>query len=383
MKSLKLMVPVLLAVLALLSPQDGLALEKVDRFSIGDVLKLNSRALGEERLLFVSLPSGYNTTMERYPVLFLLDGEAHFPIGSGMAHFLASIGRMPRMIIVAIPNTARIRDLSPVPVANFPKSGGAPKFLQFIRSEVLPEIDKNYRTQPFRIVHGHSLGGLFATYTLLNAPDTFNAYINSVPWFVWNNRTLLNKSQALLKKHAKMKKFYYFSVGKEDPEIKKGIDAFNSILQAGVPQGFQWKYEILGNENHQSIVHQSLYNGLRWLFKGWRASHAVQSKGLSAIKDHYSSLTKKFNYLVQPPADLLNTMGYRLIDQKKLNDAIPYFEYCAQLYPNFWMAYHNLGYCYQNTGNKQKAIENYEKSLKVNPRNTLASQRLKQLKEEK
>lgn len=380
MKCFKIMMLLLLATALFLAPQEGLALEKVDRFTIGDVLKLKSRVLGEERLLFVSLPAGYNTTMERYPVLFLLDGEAHFPIGSGMAHFLASIGRMPRMIIVAIPNTARIRDLSPAPVANFPKSGGALKFLEFFRKEVLPEIDKNYRTQPFRIIHGHSLGGLFATYTLLTAPDTFNAYINSVPWFVWNNRALLNKSQALLKKHVKLKKFYYFSVGDEDPGIKKGIDAFKTILQANAPQGFKWKYEILENENHQSMVHQSLYNGLRWLFKDWQVSDEVQRKGLKAIKDHYAGLTKSFGYIVQPPADLLNTLGYRLIDLKKLNDAIPYFEYCAQLYPNFWMAYHNLGYCYQNTGNKAKAIENYEKSLKINPRNTLATQRLKELK---
>ena len=84
-----------------------------EAITIGKKLKFYSEVLKEERLLFLYLPSGYDQLEESFPVLYLLDGDAHFHHTTGTVQFLAQNGRIPDMIIVAIQNTERTRDLTP------------------------------------------------------------------------------------------------------------------------------------------------------------------------------------------------------------------------------------------------------------------------------
>lgn len=136
-------------------------------------IRLKSTVLGEDRVILVRLPQSYEAGNQRYPVLYLLDGDAHIAHTSATADFLARNGRMSELIVVGIPNTDRTRDLSPTKVSTpgatgapqFPTSGGGDNFLKFLETELIPEIDKTYRTHPYRILAGHSLGGLFARCT--------------------------------------------------------------------------------------------------------------------------------------------------------------------------------------------------------------------------
>ena len=75
-----------------------------------------------------------------------------------------------------------------------------------------------------------------------------------------------------------------------------------------------------------------------------------------------------------------NILGYNLINEGKLNDAIEAFIITVGLYPDSWNAYDSLGEAYALAGNKELAIENYEKSLKLNPNSPSGTNALKQLK---
>ena len=138
-------------------------------------LTIKSSALGEDRVILVRTPPGYATNNVKYPVLYMTDGDAHIGHTSSTIDFLVRNGRMSDLIVVGIPNTDRTRDLTPTKAngpnaGQFPTAGGADKFLKFIEAELIPEIEKTYRVQPYRILAGHSFGGLFAVHALITRP---------------------------------------------------------------------------------------------------------------------------------------------------------------------------------------------------------------------
>ena len=151
-----LFTPALLTLLLLLLAADASA-QAPPAFDVPERIVVKSQVLGEDRAILVRTPPGYAARAgERFPVLYMTDGDAHMQHTSGTVSFLARNARMPEMIVVGIPNTDRARDLTPTrvermsgnPNARFPTSGGADNFLKFIETELVPHIDSKYRTVP-------------------------------------------------------------------------------------------------------------------------------------------------------------------------------------------------------------------------------------------
>ena len=103
----------LVACLIVFTPGTALAQDAEPFLSLGERRELHSDVLGERRQVIVGLPAGYEGGDETYPVVYLLDGPSHFHHTTGTARFLARNGRMPDVIVVAIANTDRTRDMSP------------------------------------------------------------------------------------------------------------------------------------------------------------------------------------------------------------------------------------------------------------------------------
>ncbi|MGI9069302.1 MAG: alpha/beta hydrolase [Pyrinomonadaceae bacterium] len=147
-------------------------------------LTIKSSVLGEDRTILVRTPAGYETNKIAYPVLYMTDGNAHIAHTASTIEFLARNGRMSEMIVVGITNTDRTRDLTPTKgtgpnATQSPTAGGADNFLKFIETEVIPQIEKNYRVQPYRVLAGHSFGGLFAVHALITRPELGAAVVVS------------------------------------------------------------------------------------------------------------------------------------------------------------------------------------------------------------
>jgi len=154
--------------------------------NIGFKDKLYSHTLNETREFWVSLPNSYyeeGASYKKYPLLIVLDGNVHFKSVTGMVNYMSSGYngnlRIPEMIVVAIQNVNRRRDFTPDKIITTRKndSGGGENFLSFIEEELIPELDKKYRTVPYRILFGHSLGGLFATHAYMKEQTLFNSFI--------------------------------------------------------------------------------------------------------------------------------------------------------------------------------------------------------------
>ena len=365
-----------------------------NRIVIGETIKLQSAILNEERILQISLPDGYRNSLERYPVIFVLDGRGQFAQAVGAVRFLGKVNKMPQAIVVGIPNTNRIRDLSP-PTSNpedlkiFPDGGGADRFLDFLIEELRPYIDENLRTWPFRILFGHSLAGLFVVHTFLNSPDAFSAYIASSPALWWNNNSEVRSAEEILAANPDRRGFLFLSHGQEVERMTESIAPLVRVMQNRPQRNLGWKFKVFAEENHESSPHLAIYNGLGFIYEGWRFDFIYLYNEFNPEKkvfkadvliDHYNKLTDKYGYDCRPAENYYNGVGYDLLSQKSIDSAIEIFKANVLFYPESSNTYDSLGEAYMIAGDKNRAIENYEKSLALDPKNTNAEEKLRELR---
>lgn len=325
------------------------------------VYKINSPALGEERTILVRVPVNYERTNEKFPVVYMLD--AHAPQNSMMVGILeqqAWGGMMPEMILVGIQNTNRLRDLTPTKTERA-GSGGGDKFLDFIEQEVIPLVEKNYRTQPFRVFAGHSLGGLFAVYSLAARPDLFNAYIAASPVLHWDKNFVINRMEEVFKQKKDWKKTMFLALG-DEPDYTNGFNSFKDLLKKSNPKNFEYEFQQFKAENHGSVVLPAYYAGLRKVFAGWSPP---QTGNVADLENHYKKLSDRFGYKITIPENMLNQIGYQLLGAERKIEAIEVFKKNIENHPNSANCYDSLAEAFEKNGQLKQARENYEKAYKM------------------
>lgn len=339
---------------------------------IGEQFTIHSKTLGEDRQIWVSRPAGYEQSTERFPVMYLLDGNAHFHHTTGIIQFLANLGRMPQMLVVGIPNTQRTRDLTPPTNAEdqkrFATAGGADNFRAFLTKELMPHIEKNYRTHPYRILTGHSFGGLFAVHTLLSEPEAFNAYIAISPSMWWNNRALLASTEAFLEKNPNIQKQFFMTLGNEEGDMRPSVDGMVNLLETKAPKGLKWKFVLMEEETHGSVPHRSTYQALEKFYTGWQIvspAALAAGGGIEAFDAHYKRLAKKFGYQVTPGEGTVNQLGYYFLGQKDYKTAIELFERNVKNFPKSANVYDSLGDGYDANNQPRRAHESYLSAVKL------------------
>lgn len=324
--------------------------------------KINSNILGEERTILVRVPANYERTDEKFPVIYMLD--AHPPQNSMMVGIIeqqAWGGQMPEMIVVGIQNTNRSRDLTPTDDGKGGRVGGGEKFMQFIEQEVIPLVEKNYRTQPFRIFAGHSLGGLTVVYSFVSRPDLFNAYIAASPVLGYDNDYVIKRAEDLFKQKRDWKKTMFIGLGNE-PVYQKGFNSFKDLLKKADPKNFEYEFREFKEDNHGSVVLPAYYAGLRKIFAGWSSP---QTGSIAELENHYKKLSERFGYKILIPEDMLNQISYQFLRANQFVEAIDVFKKNVQNYPNSANAYDSLGEAYEKSGQLKQAKENYEKAYKL------------------
>ncbi len=241
---------------------------------LGFTDSIQSAILKENRQIIIHLPDDYDTSIKMYPVLYLLDGGINSVLeGVSAMNKLRGDKFIPEMIVVAIVNTDRDRDMMPLSTKQYSVPvAGAEKFLSFIGDELIPRIENKYRTNQQRILCGKSLSGLFTLYALLTKPQLFESYIGrSAGWLGDMNdyfTTLTNKAFQKPDQYKSKKIFMSNSLidnYDKDHVIHKQMLEFSKKVKAKLGDRVQYKYVTY--ENYPHVPFPSLYDGLKYIFE--------------------------------------------------------------------------------------------------------------------
>ena len=248
----------LIASLTLIAPRGALPSEKAD--TVGhETFTIHAVALGEIRTLNVYTPPGYQGDSAALPVLYMLDGgmEEDFPHVVATVDSLIQLKRIAPVLVVGIENTERRRDLTgPTTVAKdstiAPRVGGSAAFRDFIRDELVPEVNRRYRTTKQAAIVGESLAGLFVVETLLLEPGLFRGYIALSPSVWWNGGEALRTAESHMDALNGTPRVLYLAAANE-PQIAEGTARLAALLGTKRPAGLVVFYAPRPDLAHDSI----------------------------------------------------------------------------------------------------------------------------------
>lgn len=248
-----------------------------------EIKELSSTYNNQKYQLKISFPKNYfKNKSKKYPVLYVIDAETNFGGVSYIVQRLIKDKLIPEILVVGIAyNTTyknfyrlRSRDLTPIEDKNLrigknevDPTGGAPKFSDFIEHELFPFIEKNYRVQSDdRAIYGHSYGGLFGSYTLLENSQLFNKYLILGP-SLWYYDKVLVKELTDKNVNFNQNTRVYMASGEHDRRIQEYQEEFAQILRQKNPPNLVIKSEVMPNETHRTIFGIGFTNGMRFLYE--------------------------------------------------------------------------------------------------------------------
>lgn len=238
--------------------------------AIGDTFTLESTVLGETRRINVYRPPLYGEAASApLPVLYMPDGgiAEDFLHVAGLVQVLVGNGSMRPFLLVGIENTERRRDLTG-PTANeedrkiAARVGGSKAFRDFLRDELMPDVQRRYRTTGETAIVGESLAGLFVVETFFLEPKLFDTYIAFDPSLWWNNEQLVKNARASLVARPDLHKTLYLA-SSDEVKIAESTAQLGTILAAVAPAGLDWTYETMPAEQHSTIYHPAALKAFR------------------------------------------------------------------------------------------------------------------------
>jgi uncharacterized protein len=253
---------------------------------------IHSKILGEDRSIFINVPSRL-APEQRSPVVYVLDAEANFET---VVRVLQDLGRdhavASSMVVVGVGNIwSRSRDYTPTRVRSSPlvdqqtaaTTGGGPKFINFLKTELIPHVERNYPVSSNRILIGHSIGGLIGLEMLVNHRDMFTHYITIDPSMWWDDRRLLIDAQPIFRTGNFKNRSLYIAIANvnskdmnleqirndasDRSELARPVVALVDQVSAIAPMGLTLEYKFYEREDHMSVVRPGVHDGIKFVLK--------------------------------------------------------------------------------------------------------------------
>ncbi len=239
---------------------------------------LPPNAAGRRYQLHIGLPDSYAANPNRrYPVVYVTDGYWDFQKITAIQGCLAYDKYAPEFITVGLGyagenldyGNLRRWELSPTPFGDHGEaSGHAADFLRTIETEVIPLIDREYRTDPScRVLCGASMGGLFTLYAMYARPDLFQGYVAATPAVILGHDWLFGYEEAFAQSGRAIHARLFRAVGgNESPGYASGVLRFNQRIASRKYAGLDYEFRIIEGERHAGMQLMAYTRGLQFVF---------------------------------------------------------------------------------------------------------------------
>jgi predicted alpha/beta superfamily hydrolase len=240
-----------------------------------EVRTMKSAATGRGYDIYVFFPDNYPEGAQKLPVVYALDGQWDFKLLASVYGGLFYDKFVPEMMVVGITyhgdspdyNALRAMDYTPRPVPLQAGSGGAPKFLTFLKTELIPFVESNYRADPARrVLLGSSLGGLFTLYALLSEPRLFSGYVAASPAVPYADNFAFKQEADYAAKHKDLPARLFISVG-DSELLTQPVKEFARAINGRGYEGLKIESRVIEGERHAGNKPEAFNRGLRFVFR--------------------------------------------------------------------------------------------------------------------
>ena len=348
---------------------------------------IDSRYFNDKREIKISLPEEYNYFPNRkYKVIYLFDAQSdslfNYVVATQNYLLNNSLVFISPCIIVGIETKNRQYEFLPKNKTQQPfkdygetvKLGGADIFIEHLKNEIIPLINKNYRTNNYNIAVGHSLGGTFPIYGLAKDSELFNAIIAASPNLYYDNEQILNLIEEKENYKKLEHKFLYVGYAKEgnlENRFYPSTEKLKAFLSTKSFSSFFYKVNFITDNDHSTTPLETIYKGLVELNKQLIINENVEGfysspnkNFVTDLKNYYSKQSERFGVKL-PASEDINHIAYNLFYSNKLDDAIQISNWAIELYPEDSNLYDSLGEFLQAKQNKNEAAKVYRQGLEL------------------
>lgn len=325
-----------------------------------------SKKLNEKREIFISLPPSYEKNKsQKYPILVLLDGDFLFSAFNGALSYGYYWDDLPEVIIVGInQNNTREADCAVNAETGLPEEKGT-QFFEFIGMELIPQIEKNYRVAPFRIVSGLDVTAGFLNLYLYKDQPIFNAYISFSPELPFEMEKNLPLRLAAIQQPI----FYYHCTADGDlKKMRTRILTMDEEIKKINKPTLNYKFEDFKDASHYSVVLHAIPSALYQIFSVYQPISMTEfQEKIVKLPSGYAEYLKQKYELLEKSLGLklqIRLNDFRAIEAAILkNNALNEFDELAQLaeknYPKSMLADYHMGMMYEKKGDYAKASKTY------------------------
>ena len=338
-----------------------------------ETVEIKSSFPKEVRKCTVHLPKSYHLNLyQNYPVLYVLDGQVAGTFVPAVTQIFADRDRAPEVIVVSLPsNGTRSRDYTPKGKEHDGiSSGGADQFLNYLEKELIPYIDKNYRTEPFRILSGESRGGLLTLHAFIERTTLFQAYFMLSPALYHNEEEIVARLENFLRTSKPTGRFIYMNIGSEGNIFRTAFDNTWQVFKEYSNNKLELHVETLSADYHGLTGISGHHNAYLKLFNNWRTPFkVVENEGAKGVISHFERLSERYGYTVKPPEASNNSYGYTFYRRKNYDVMLGLLKLNVELYPESANAYDSLAEGLEALGKTTEAIELMKKAIKIAKKN--------------
>ncbi|PRX57288.1 putative alpha/beta superfamily hydrolase [Flagellimonas meridianipacifica] len=329
-------------------------------------MEIESAILMENRKIQFYYPKEKSDAMVAF---YVLDGNWNHDLVKGTIGHWVKWDLMPKAVVVSIDNMGkRTRDLTPTKDdERFPGSGGANLFLQFIAEELQPKIEAEFENVQYKVIVGHSFGGLFSLFTLKKQPDLFDGYIAISPSIWWKDKYMYGDFNT---SESDKNLFVHITAGTDDRGNTQASKDFVAWLKKeGISNSMELHSNIVDGEDHFSNVPISLHSALKLLFpkQKWNSEviSGYNTGGFTEMKKGVDKLKQDYGVRFLFPLDTLLSKALTLHQEGKSNEATVLLDWVqTQQESNYQPSYYS-GYIFKSLKDNHRAMESYRNALRI------------------